>query len=242
MPYSGGLARNIAQCLDDFDIPLYLSHTVTEIRGKERVEGVVISKVDENRRPIPGTEEYVECDTLLLSVGLIPENELAKSAGIELDRVTGGAVVNQFNETSVPGIFACGNALHVHDLVDFVTREAYTAGRSAAAFVTDGGFDKTEGEIACRATGGVRYVVPHKLARTENAGELKFFFRVDNIYKNVKLEIRCGDAVLKSAGKRSVAPGEMESLTLSAEEAAKLYASDAAEIEITMIKKEAAAK
>jgi pyruvate/2-oxoglutarate dehydrogenase complex dihydrolipoamide dehydrogenase (E3) component len=242
MPYSGGLARNIAQCLDDFDIPLYLSHTVTEIRGKERVEGVVISEVDENRRPIPGTEEYVECDTLMLSVGLIPENELAKSAGIALDRITGGAVVNQFNETSVPGIFACGNALHVHDLVDFVTREAYTAGRSAANFVNNGGFGAAEGEIACKATGGVRYCVPHKLACTENADEVKFFFRVDNIYKNVKLEIRAGETVLKSVSKRSVAPGEMESLTLSAAEVRALYDSGVKELEVTMIKKEASAK
>ena len=239
MPYSGGLARNIAQCLDDFGIPLYLSHTVTEIRGKERVEGVVISKVDENRRPIPGTEEYVECDTLMLSVGLIPENELAKAAGIALDRVTGGAVVNQYNETTVDGIFACGNALHVHDLVDFVTKEAYTAGRSAAKFVNEGGFAKADGEITCQATGGVRYVVPHKLSLTETAPEeLKFFFRVDNIYKNVKLQIRSGDEVLKSVSKRSVAPGEMESLTLSADECAKLFASGTDKIEVTMIEKE----
>ena len=242
MPYSGGLARNIAQCLDDFDIPLYLSHTVTEIRGKERVEGVVISEVDENRRPIPGTEEYVECDTLMLSVGLIPENELAKSAGIALDRVTGGAVVNQYNETSVPGIFACGNALHVHDLVDFVTREAYTAGRSAAEFVNNGGFGVTDGEILCKATGGVRYCVPHKLAYTSNPEDVKFFIRVDNIYKNVKLEIRAGEQVLKSVSKRSVAPGEMESLTIGAADAAKLFEAGVKELEVTMIKKEDSAK
>ena len=242
MPYSGGLARNIAQCLDDFDIPLYLSHTVTEIRGRERVEGVVISEVDENRRPIPGTEEYVECDTLMLSVGLIPENELAKSAGIALDRITGGAVVNQFNETSVPGIFACGNALHVHDLVDFVTREAYTAGRSAANFVNNGGFGVTDGEISCKATGGVRYCVPHKLAATDNPADVKFFFRVDNLYKNVKLEIRADGQVLKSVSKRSVAPGEMESLELGAADIAKLLASGVKELEVTMIKQEASAK
>ncbi len=245
MPYSGGLARNIAQCLDDFDIPLYLSHTVTEIRGKERVEGVVISKVDENRRPIAGTEEYVECDTLMLSVGLIPENELAQSAGIALDRITGGAVVNQYNETSIKGIFACGNALHVHDLVDFVTREAYTAGRSAAKFITEGLGEVTGANadsIACKATGGVRYVVPQKLVCTDAAEELKFFFRVDNIYQNVKLEIRAGGEVLKSVSKRSVAPGEMESLTLSKADALKLFTSDVKELEITMIKKEDAAK
>ena len=239
MPYSGGLARNIAQCLDDFGIPLYLSHTVTEIRGKERVEGVVISKVDENRRPIPGTEEYVECDTLLLSVGLIPENELAKLAGIELDRVTGGAVVNQHNETSVPGIFACGNALHVHDLVDFVTREAYNAGRSASEFIKNGGFGKATSEIVCKTNGGVRYCVPHKLAKGENIPEeLKFYMRVDNIYKNVKLELRAGSKTLKSVAKRSVAPGEMESLTLNAAECAQLFESGTGELEITLVHRE----
>ncbi len=235
MPYSGGLARNIAQCLNDFDIPLYLSHTVTEIRGKDRVEGVTISAVDENRRPIPGTEECVECDTLLLSVGLIPENELAKTAGIELDRVTGGAVVNQFNETSVPGIFACGNALHVHDLVDFVTREAYMAGRSAAGFILSDG-RKPVGTMVCKATGGVRYTVPQKVERFETAPEeLKFFFRVANIYKKVRLEIRAGGETIKSVAKRSVAPGEMESLALNADECARLYGLNASEIEITMV-------
>ncbi len=239
MPYSGGLARNIAQCLNDFDIPLYLSHTVTEIRGKDRVEGVVISKVDENRRPIPGTEEYVECDTLLLSVGLIPENELAKSAGILLDRVTGGAVVNQFNETTVPGIFACGNALHVHDLVDFVTKEAYMAGRSAAGFIKNGGsFGDNESRIMnCKASGGVRYTVPQKLEFFGSAPEdIKFFFRVDNIYKNVKFEIKLGGELIKSIAKRSVAPGEMESVALDAAECAKIFASGLDEIEIHMNK------
>ncbi|MBQ8552420.1 MAG: FAD-dependent oxidoreductase [Clostridia bacterium] len=243
MPYSGGLARNIAQCLDDFDIPLYLSHTVTEIRGKERVEGVVISKVDENRRPIPGTEEYVECDTLLLSVGLIPENELAKLAGIELDRITGGAVVNQYNETTVKGIFACGNALHVHDLVDFVTREAYTAGRSAAKFIKDGGFEVATGEIICKTSGGVRYTVPQKLIKSVTVPEeLKFYMRVDNIYKNVKLELHAGGETLKSVKKRSVAPGEMESLTLGAAECAKLYSLGVNELEITLLHSEEEAK
>lgn len=241
MPYSGGLARNIAQCLNDFDIPLYLSHTVTEIRGKERVEGVVISKVDENRRPIPGTEEYIECDTLLLSVGLIPENELAKSAGILLDRVTGGAVVNQYNETSVPGIFACGNALHVHDLVDFVTREAYMAGSSAAKFIQNGEkfgvSDEMKRVILCKATGGVRYTVPQKLEIFSDVpDELKFFFRVDNIYKNVRLEVRLGKEVLMSVSKRTVAPGEMESIVLSAADCRKVFDSDENEIEIHMNK------
>ena len=234
MPYSGGLARNIAQCLNDFDIPLYLSHTVTDIRGKERVEGVVISEVDANRRPIPGTEEYVECDTLLLSVGLIPENELAKSAGITLDRVTGGAVVNQYNETTVPGIFACGNALHVHDLVDFVTREAYMAGGSAAEFIKNGGSfgNGKKNIINCKATGGVRYTVPQKLELFDAPEELKFFFRVDNIYKHVKLEVKVGGEVIKSVSKRSVAPGEMESIVLDKAECLKLWGADEVEIHL----------
>ncbi len=239
MPYSGGLARNIAQCLDDFDIPLYLSHTVTEIRGRDRVEGVVISKVDEKRRPIAGTEEYVECDTLLLSVGLIPENELAKSAGIKLDPITGGAVVNQFNETSVSGIFACGNALHVHDLVDFVTREAYTAGKSAAEYIKCGGFQGGEEKITCRAVNGIRYVVPQNLARTEQIpSEMKFFFRVDNNYQNIKFEIKIGGSTIKSIAKRFAAPGEMESLTLDAKECEQLFNSDANEVLLTLTHKE----
>ncbi len=239
MPYSGGLARNIAQCLDDFGIPLYLSHTVTEIRGKERVEGVVISKVDENRCPIPGTEEYIECDTLLLSVGLIPENELAGAAGATLDRVTGGAVVNQYNETSINGVFACGNALHVHDLVDFVTREAYTAGRSAAEFIKSGNFKTTDRQISCKTAGGVRYCVPHKLSKTElPPDELKFYMRVDNIYKNVKLELRVGDETIKSVSKRSATPGEMESLTLNAAECQHLWESGTDELLITLVDRE----
>ena len=184
MPYSGGLARNIAQCLNDFDIPLYLSHTVTEIRGKERVEGVTISEVDENRRPIPGTEEYIECDTLLLSVGLIPENELAKSAGIKLDRVTGGAEVDENNETTIPGVFACGNALHVHDLVDFVTREAYNAGKSAAKHLENGAVTPT-GFITCRAVDGGRYTLPQRVGRYDSIPqELKFFLRVESLTLN----------------------------------------------------------
>lgn len=239
MPYSGGLARNIAQCLDDFGIPLYLSHTVTEIHGKERVEGVVISKVDENRRPIPGTEEFVECDTLLLSVGLIPENELAKQAGIVLDRITGGAVVDQHNETSAPGIFACGNALHVHDLVDFVTREAYTAGKNAAEFAEKNGFGDVTREISCKTDGRVRYCVPQKLRIGESLPEeLKFCMRVDNIYKNVKLELTCGGEVIKRIPKRAVAPGEMESITLDKAECEKLFALGENELCISLVKED----
>ena len=238
MPYSGGLARNIAQCLNDFDIPLYLSHTVTEIRGKDRVEGVTISKVDENRRPISGTEEYIECDTLLLSVGLIPENELAKQAGIKLDRITGGAEVDEKDQTSIPGIFACGNALHVHDLVDFVTREAYTAGKNAADYILRGATEPS-GFIRCRAVDGVRYTVPQRVGKYEApAKELKFFFRVDNNYKNVKIRLSAGDTVIKTIPKRSVAPGEMESITLNEAECAKLLSSGADELSIGLDRQE----
>lgn len=229
MPYSGGLARNIAQCLNDFDIPLYLSHTVTEIRGKDRVEGVVISRVDENRRPIPGTEEYVECDTLMLSVGLIPENELARSAGIRLDSITGGAEVNQWCETSVEGIFACGNALHVHDLVDFVTKEAYTAGASAAAYIKGDGevAEQAAREKVCKAVSGVRYVVPQKLKFGQcPPEELRFFFRVSDPQKKVKIVLKCGDEEIKSISKRSVAPGEMESLVIDRNGCAAIFAGE----------------
>lgn len=237
MPYSSGLARNIAQCLDDFDIPLYLSHTVTQIRGKDRVEGVVISKVDENRRPIAGSEEYVECDTLLLSVGLIPENELAKQLGITMDPITGGALVNQYNETTVSGVFACGNALHVHDLVDFVTKEAYTAGRSAADFIKNGA-KTAHKELPVKTSGGVRYCVPQKIVVTDDCNELKFFFRVDNTYQKVRFEVRCGEDLIKSVSKRFAAPGEMESITLNAEECDKLIKLGDKGIEITMVKRE----
>ena len=163
MPYSGGLARNIAQCLQDFDIPLMLSHTVVNIHGKDRVSGVTVAEVDEKRVPIPGTEQYFACDTLLLSVGLIPENEVSRGAEIEFDRVTSGAVVDNYRQTTQKGIFACGNVLHVHDLVDFVSAESELAGKSAAAFVNgtlpDGDYSTTE------PTSGVRYIVPQRYSR-----------------------------------------------------------------------------
>ena len=159
MPYSGGLKRNIVQCLDDYDIPLKLSHTVVDIKGKKRVEGVTLAQVDENRRPIPGTEEFYECDTLLLSCGLIPENELSSQMGVDLNPVTSGPVVNESLETSVEGVFACGNVLHVHDLVDYVSGEAKTAGENAAAYV-QGTLQKAGAEIPLKGENGVRYTVP----------------------------------------------------------------------------------
>jgi Thioredoxin reductase len=219
MPYSGGLARNIAQCLDDFAIPLYLSHTVTEIRGRERVEGVVISRVDENRRPIPGSEEYVECDTLLLSVGLIPENELSRSAGVELDPVTGGAVVDQNLQTSVPGVFACGNVLQVHDLVDYVTREAFAAGSAAADFALGKLSAGSAGIVRTEPGFGVRYIVPQKITIAEGVpvGELRLFYRSTATFRDVKVRITADGVKLRELSRKIVTPGEMENAIISPE-------------------------
>jgi thioredoxin reductase len=234
MPYSGGLARNIVQCLNDFDIPLHLSHTVTQIHGKDRVEGVTIAAVDEanGRRPIPGTEQYIECDTLLLSVGLIPENELTRGAEIEMDRITSGASVNQLRETSVPGIYACGNALHVHDLVDFVSEEAEIAGRAAAARIL-GNAEEAKCTIPVKTGFGVRYSVPQRIEIGEQPENLRLFFRVDNPRKKVRL-IAADDAgnILAKRTKPAVAPGEMESMELSAEVLADLAQRNAGEIRL----------
>ncbi len=214
MPYSGGLNRNIVQCLQDFDIPLRLSHTVSKIHGKGRIKGVTISRVGENLKPIEGESEYVPCDTLLLSCGLIPENELTKGAGIALDRVTGGAGVNERRETELAGVFACGNVLHVHDLVDFVSEEGELAGRSAAAYVA--------GERVCAdqctklcAKGAVRYTVPQRIS--QNAGEVRVYFRVGRILKDAVIRVSCEGKVLLEKKKRTMAPGEMECITLPAD-------------------------
>ena len=217
MPYSGGLKRNIEQCLNDFSIPLYLSHTVTKIHGKERVTGVTVSKVDENRRPIAGSEMYFDCDTLLLSVGLIPENELTKCAGIELSTITNGASVNEGRETEVPGIFACGNVLHVHDLVDFVSEESALAGKSAAQFIK--GEAKKHNAIKVTPAGVVRYTVPQRIENVEE--DVNIFFRVNNEYKNVLLTVTSGDEKLVSRKKVKVAPGEMESVKIKAADLGK---------------------
>lgn len=212
MPYSGGLARNIEQCLHDFNIPLRLSHTVVAIHGKERLEGVTIAKVDERRRPIPETQEYIPCDTLLLSVGLIPENELTKTAGVALDRVTNGAVVDQDRETAVAGIFACGNVLHVHDLVDYVSEEADIAGKSAAAYIRN---DPAEAlDIPLRTDGKIRYTVPQRITKKK---DVTVFFRVADVYRDVTIKVTDGDRVVYSRKKAKVAPGEMESVTLKPE-------------------------
>ena len=212
-PYSGGLKRNIVQCLDDYGIPLKLSHTVTEIHGKERVTGVTISAVDENLKPIPGTEEFYSCDTLLLSVGLIPENELSTGAGVALSRVTNGPVVNESLETNVPGIFACGNVLHVHDLVDYVSEEAAAAGRAAAVYLQQGK-QREDKAIHINASGGVRYTVPSVIRPAHMPETLTVRFRVDNIYKNRFVSVYFGDTRVQHRKKTVLAPGEMEQIVL----------------------------
>ena len=207
MPYSSGLNRNIVQCLQDYNIPLYLSHTVIDIHGKERLSGVTVARVDENRRPIPGTEIEFECDTLLLSVGLIPENELSATAGVELSPVTNGAVVSDTLETSVPGIFACGNVLHVHDLVDHVSNESFRAGEIAARFAQ--GQRRQGREIPVKDGAGVRGVVPQKLLLdAENQG-VDLMFRPDRVYRDHYLTVYADGKPISSAKKMILTPGEM---------------------------------
>ena len=212
MPYSGGLARNTPQCLHDVDIPFKLSHTVIDIHGRERLEGVTIAKVGSDRRPIPGTEEHIPCDTLLLSVGLIPENELSKSAGIALDPITGGAKVDQNRQTSCEGIFACGNVLHVHDLVDYVSDEAELAGKSAAAYLQ--GASAPACSIPLKTGNLVRYTVPQVITEKK---PVTVYFRVADVRRKVQVQVWSKDQLLYSKKKASVAPGEMEALALSAE-------------------------
>lgn len=211
MPYSNGLNRNIVQCLNDYDIPLYLSHTITEIRGDKRVRQVVISRVDENRNPISGTETVFDCDTVLLSVGLIPENELSRQAGLALDRRTNGLVVYENMETSISGIFASGNVVHVHDLVDFVTAESQRAGRAAALYSQHGG---TAGDcIEVKNGSSVTYTVPQKL-RSDNVDKyIEIFFRVNFVYSNMEIQIASGGEILSRFQREHMAPGEMEKIT-----------------------------
>ena len=211
MPYSGGLQRNIVQCLEDFDIPLYLSHTITDIRGKARVEQVVVSQVDDQRRPIPGTEMTFDCDTVLLSVGLIPENELTRDAGILMDPRTNGALVYENRETSVPGIFACGNALHVHDLVDFVTAESMAAGAAAADYVQAGELDR-ERTVQVTTNAHIGYTVPQRF-RADSDG-VEFYFRVRRVFKESRIQVTCGDQVIASFKREHMAPGEMETIKI----------------------------
>lgn len=222
MPYSGGLKRNIVQCLDDFGIPLKLSHTVVDIDGKERVKGVTLAKVDEQLKPIPGTEEYISCDTLLLSVGLIPENELSMKLGITLSPVTSGPVVDESLETNIPGVFACGNVLHVHDLVDYVSQEAMAAGKNAAEYVK-GALKQNEQQIEIRPDFGVRYTVPSYINPYRMQEELMVRFRVSESFSKVKLCIYYDDVLVKEVKRRIMAPGEMEEVRLKKAELSRYH-------------------
>lgn len=228
MPYSGGLKRNIVQCLDDYGIPLKLSHTVVDIKGKERVEGVTLSRVDEKGTPIEGTEEFYSCDTLLLSVGLIPENELSRGMGVEINPVTSGPKVNESLETNMDGVFACGNVLHVHDLVDYVSKEAAAAGRNAAVYVKDVGNaaagvravsaeDGRELEIVLKPVSGVRYTVPSVIRTARMDDELTVRFRVDGVYRDCYISVYFDDERIIHGKRRIVAPGEMEEVKLTRE-------------------------
>ena len=230
MPYSGGLTRNIVQCLDDFGIPLRLSTTVIETHGNERLEGVTIAKVDDKMQPIPGTEEYIECDTLMLSVGLIPENELTKNVGIPIDRVTNGAVVDEMRQTDHKGVFACGNVLHVHDLVDYVTLESQLAGQGAAEYILGNAPKQTE--YVNTVTGnGVRYLVPQRV-NIKNPNDVKLYFRVGRIFKNAKVVLECGGKVISSKKKVKLAPGEMENVIIPADVLAGMNGSDSITVRV----------
>ncbi|GLC78205.1 NAD(P)/FAD-dependent oxidoreductase [Lacrimispora brassicae] len=214
MPYSGGLKRNIVQCLDDYGIPLKLSHTVVNIQGKERVTGVTLAQVDENRKPIPGTEEYYSCDTLLLSVGLIPENELSKGAGVQMNQVTSGPVVGDRLETSSSGIFACGNVLHVHDLVDYVSEEAALAGAGAAAYVKEDMEKEAAHTVELAAQNGVRYTVPQMIDVENMKDKVTVRFRVADVYKDRFISVYYDDVRISHKKKKILAPGEMEQVVL----------------------------
>ena len=230
MPYSSGLNRNIVQCLNDYDIPLYLSHTVIDIEGKERLTGVTVAEVDAKRQPIPGTEIHFDCDTLLLSVGLIPENELSVGAGVEISPLTSGATVDDQLQTSVPGIFACGNVLHVHDLVDHVSNESFKAGHAAAAYARD---QKNTAPVAQVKDGdGVRGVVPQRVHLSGEASQsVDLMFRPSGVFKNATVVVRSGDKEIARKKSPIFTPGEMVVVTLKPEVVAALDGSD---ITVTM--------
>lgn len=215
MPYSNGLNRNIVQCLDDYDIPLYLSHTVTDVIGDKRVEKVIISKVDENRKPIKGTEIEFSCDTLLLSVGLIPENEISKKVGVNLDRRTSGLIVTESMETNIDGIFACGNIVHVHDLVDFVTQEAKHAGKAVAKYLNN--TLEKKAYLNIKNGNGINYTVPQRISINDIDDKLTIFMRVNNVYKDMIIKVRSGDSVVQTIKKKHLAPAEMERVLIKKE-------------------------
>ena len=217
MPYSGGLKRNIVQCLDDYGIPLKLSHTVVDIKGKERLEEVTLAEVDQKGKPIPGTEEFYSCDTLLLSVGLIPENEISGGMGVEMNPVTSGPKVNESLETNIEGVFACGNVLHVHDLVDFVSEEAASAGKNAAAYVREGDRLENEKEIVLNPVEGVRYTVPGTICVNRMDEKLTVRFRVGGVFKNCYVSAYFDEERVIHRKRQVVAPGEMEQIQLTKE-------------------------
>lgn len=231
MPYSGGLKRNIVQCLDDFGIPLKLSHTVVDIHGRDRVEAVTVAAVDGQRRPIPGTEERIPCDTLLLSVGLLPENELTREAGAAMCAATGGPVVSDRLETDLPGIFACGNVLHVHDLVDYVSQEAALAGESAAAFVRSGG-GETGRRVRVAAGNGVRYTVPQSIGPDRMAEAAVVRFRVTDVFRDACVRLSLDGRELARRKKRVLAPGEMEQMTVTRSDLAEARADSVLTVEL----------
>ena len=232
MPYSSGLNRNIVQCLQDYNIPLYLSHTVVDIQGKERVTGVTVAKVDENRRPIPGSEIQFDCDTLLLSVGLLPENELTIGAGVEMSNITSGAIVDDRLQTSIPGMFACGNVLHVHDLVDHVSNESFKAGKAAADFVK--GIVHTGREVPVKDGAGVRGCVPQtiKLEKGAEHDDVSVMFRSDRVYQNHYIVVKADGKAIFSQKKMICTPGEMADIKLNAK--ALAACEDAAEIVVSI--------
>ena len=232
MPYSSGLNRNIVQCLQDYNIPLYLSHTVVDIQGKERVTGVTVAKVDENRRPIPGSEIQFDCDTLLLSVGLLPENELTIGAGVEMSNITSGAIVDDRLQTSIPGVFACGNVLHVHDLVDHVSNESFKAGKAAADFVK--GVEHTGREVPVKDGAGVRGCVPQtiKLEKGAEHEDVSVMFRSDRVYQNHFIVVKADGKAIFAQKKMICTPGEMADISLKAE--ALAACEDAAEIVVSI--------
>ena len=234
MPYSGGLKRNIVQCLNDFGIPLKLSHTVVDIQGKERVTGITLARV-ENGKPVPGTEEHYDCDTLLLSCGLLPENELSRAAGVALNPVTGGPAVNESLETNLPGVFAAGNVLHVHDLVDYVSGEAKEAGARAAQYLKGGKTDSLkENIVQIIPENGVRYTVPSTIRLSHMKNTQTVRFRVGREYRNVKVCIYADDQLLRSLPKKTMAPGEMENIILMDKDMVKKDGTDVARIRIAV--------
>ena len=233
MPYSSGLNRNIVQCLNDFNIPLYFSHTVLEIRGEKRVESVLIAEVDERLNPKMDTIQEIKCDTLLLSVGLLPENELARMANVELSRVTRGAIVDDRLMTSIDGIFECGNVLHVHDLVDFVSLEAKEAGEKAVEYINSTSKEQFE-KTVIETDGKVRYVVPEIILKNNDFNPLTLKLRVGNVFKKVKLEISCDGEVIYSKPKQVVAPGEMETIALRSKEVEKLRSANNIKVYLRM--------